>query len=242
MTEEEQVDVFAPQRSLVISAHPDDPEFGAGGIVARWCQSGTEVTYVIVTDGSKGSGDPEIEVESLVRRRQEEQLAAARVLGVGEVVFLEYPDGSIFDRPELRRALARQIRRHRPEVLVTHDPTARIIGDDWINHPDHLAVGESALSAAFPLARDPLNFPEHRKEGLEPHKVRHILLTPTDQPNLVVDVTATLDTKIAAIREHRSQIQHYEELETRMRDRARSLAEGTSFEFGEAFRYVRLRR
>jgi len=231
-----------PERALFIMAHPDDPEFGGGGTTAHWVRAGTQVTYVIVTDGSKGSGDADLTAEQLAHIRQAEQRAAARTLGVAQVLFLDYPDGQVYNTPDLRRDLVRQIRLHRPDVVVTHDPTARFFGDYWINHPDHRAVGDAALDAVFPLARDRLNFPEHTREGLDPHKVLDVLLTPTNEPNRWVDISETLDLKIAALWEHRSQIGDPQALAARIRERAREYAEGTALTYAERFRHIALRR
>jgi LmbE family N-acetylglucosaminyl deacetylase len=157
------------------------------------------------------------------------------------VVFLGYPDGEVYNTPDLRRDLVRQIRLHRPDLVVTHDPTARFIGHTWINHPDHRAVGDTALDAVFPLARDRLNFPEHEREGLAPHKVLNVFLTPTNEPNEWVDISATLDLKISALWEHRSQIGDPEALAARIRQRAQDYAEGTPFAYAERFRRINLR-
>lgn len=231
-----------PERVLVMVAHPDDPDFGAAGTVACWASQGAKVTYVIVTDGSKGSSEPGMTSQELVCLREEEQRAAAKILGVSEVLFLSYEDGRVANTTELRRDLVRQIRLHKPDVLITHDPTARILNNAWINHPDHRAVGDTALDAVFPLARDRLNFPEHEAEGLEPHKVLDVFLIFTDAANLTVDITATMDLKIAALKEHKSQIGDPDELEKRLRDRGSSSAAGTSFAYGEQFRRVILPR
>jgi LmbE family N-acetylglucosaminyl deacetylase len=235
-------DILHPDRVLFIVAHPDDPDFGAGGTTARWVRNGTKVVYVIVTDGSKGSNDPEISPERLQAIRQAEQRAAAQVLGVSEVVFLGYPDGEVYNTPQLRRDLVRQIRLFRPDVVVTHDPTTRFYETGWLNHPDHRAVGDTALDAVFPLARDRLNFPEHAREGLEPHRVLNILLQSTGQPNEWVDIEPTLDLKIAALREHRSQIQDPEDLAKRIREGAHERADGTPYTYAEHFRRITLRR
>ena len=230
----------SPSRVLVIVAHPDDPEFPAAGTLACWAKQGVNITYVIVTDGSKGSSEAGMTAEQLVQIRQSEQRAAAQALGNIEVVFLGYEDGRVVNSSELKRDLVRQIRLHRPDVLITHDPTARIINNARINHPDHREVGDAALDAVFPLARDRLNFPEHEAEGLEPHKVLDIFLTGTNEPNLTVDITSTIDLKIAALCEHRSQIGDQAELEKRMREFAARNAEGTSFQYAERFRRVQL--
>ncbi len=231
-----------PERVLFIMAHPDDPEFGGGGATARWTREGAHVSYVIVTDGGKGGGDSPLSPEELVQIRQVEQRAAARTLGVSQVVFLGYGDGEVYNTPQLRGDLVRQIRLHRPDLVVTHDPTTRFFGDDWINHPDHRAVGDAALDAVFPLARDRFNFPEHAREGLAPHRVLNILLTATNEPNEWIDVSETLDQKIAALWEHRSQIGDPDELAERIRQRAKEYAEGQPFAYAERFRRITLRR
>jgi LmbE family N-acetylglucosaminyl deacetylase len=231
-----------PQRVLVICAHPDDPEFGAAGTVACWTESGAEVIYVIVTDGSKGSSAPEMTREELIDIRAAEQRAAASILGVSEIIFLGYPDGQVYNTSELRGDIVRQIRLHKPDIVVTHDPTTRIINNAYLNHPDHRAVGDTVLDAIFPLARDRLNFPEHEEEGLTPHNVLDIFLIFTNEPNYWVDVSKTMDKMIAALQEHRSQVADPEELENRLRERARKRAEKVSFEYAEHFRRVTLPR
>jgi LmbE family N-acetylglucosaminyl deacetylase len=241
MSDNGKSNLFQVERVLFIVAHPDDPDFGAGGTTARWVRRGAQVTYVIVTDGAKGSQDPELVGARLSQIRQVEQRAAAQMLGVSQVVFLGYADGEVYNTPELRRDLVRQIRLHRPDLVVTHDPTARFIGHTWINHPDHRAVGDTALDAVFPLARDRLNFPEHEHEGLAPHKVLNVFLTPTNEPNEWVDISETLDLKIAALWEHHSQIGDPEALAARIRQRAHEYAEGTPFTYAERFRHIALR-
>jgi LmbE family N-acetylglucosaminyl deacetylase len=229
-----------PERVLVIAAHPDDPEFPAAGTLAAWTKAGADVRYVIVTDGSKGSSEPGMTSADLVAMRKEEQRSAADVLGVGEISFLGYEDGRVENNTALKRDLVREIRLHRPDVLITHDPTARIINNARLNHPDHRATGDAALDAVYPLARDRLNFPEHEAEGLEPYKVLDIFLTGSNDNNLTVDVTETIDLKLKALKEHKSQISDFEALETRMKEFAARNAEGTSFQFAEKFRRVRL--
>jgi LmbE family N-acetylglucosaminyl deacetylase len=231
-----------PERVLVISAHPDDPDFGSAGTVARWTGEGVKVTYVVVTDGSKGSHDSDIAVDALVKLRQAEQLAAAKILGVNQVVFLGYPDGQIFNTRELRGDIVRQIRMHKPDIIITHDPTTYIVNNAYINHPDHRAVGSTVLDAIFPLARDMRNYPEQGKEGLEAHIVRDIFLTYTSEPNLWVDITEKMDDKIAALRRHHSQISDFDALEKRLREVARDRAKDQHFEFAETFRRITMQR
>ncbi len=231
-----------PECVLFLVAHPDDPEFFAAGTVARWTSGGARVVYVIVTGGDKGSNDAAMTSEQLKLVRQAEQRAAAQSLGVAQVTFLDYLDGEVYNTPALRCDLVRQIRLHRPDLVVTHDPTARFIGQKRINHPDHIAVGNTALDAVFPLARDRFNFPEHQREGLAPHKVLNVLMMMTNQANEWVDIGATLDSKIAALQEHRSQVGDLATLAERTRQRARDWAEGTPYTYAERFRRVSLKR
>jgi LmbE family N-acetylglucosaminyl deacetylase len=231
-----------PERVLLICAHPDDPEFSAGGTIASWVQAGTLATYVIVTDGSKGSANPEMTGEKLVKLRQKEQRAAAKTIGVSEVVFLGYPDGETYNTPDLRRDITHQIRLHRPEIIITHDPTTRIGQNAYLNHPDHRAVGDTVLDAIYPLARDRLNYPEHEEQGLEPHKVLDVFLAGAEKPNMWVDISAMMDKKIAALKQHRSQFEDMEGLEKHVRESSRKRAQKVSFEYAESFRRVQLPR
>jgi LmbE family N-acetylglucosaminyl deacetylase len=229
-----------PERVLVIMAHPDDPEFGAGGTVARLAAQGARVTYVVVTDGSKGSEEDSFTHDLLTSTRQEEQRAAAALLGVSHVHFLGFPDGQIYNNEELREALVREIRRHRPDLLITHDPTTRFWMGSRINHPDHRAVGDCALDSVYPLARDRLNFLHHEEEGLRPHKVLDILLTGSNESNYVVDIADVLDLKIEAICAHRSQVRDPEGLSERMIARSRELGQAWGIPAAEEFRRVTL--
>jgi LmbE family N-acetylglucosaminyl deacetylase len=231
-----------PERVLVIVAHPDDPEFGAAGTCAVWAAQGVEVTYVIVTDGSKGSAEEDMTRAKLIEVREAEQRQAAEAVGVSNLVFLRQPDGEVSNTYELRELLVRQIRKFKPDVLVTHDPTARIVGGRYLNHRDHRVVGDTTLDAIFPLARDRLNFPEHEAEGLAPHKVLDVFLIFSDQPNYWVDITTSVEQKIKALQAHKSQVGDPQELAERIYERTRAAAEHVSFEYGEPFRRVQLRR
>ena len=160
-----------PARVLVVAAHPDDIEFGAAGTIARWVSEGAEIGYLIATRGDKGSDDPDADLSELVARREHEQRDAAAELGVASVDFLDEPDGLVQPTLALRERITRAIRRAQPEVVMSHDPTVLFVNNEWVNHPDHRAVGQVTVDAVFPTARDPLNFPEHRTAGLEPWKV-----------------------------------------------------------------------
>ncbi|MGQ9709060.1 MAG: PIG-L deacetylase family protein [Anaerolineae bacterium] len=230
----------ASQRVLVILAHPDDPEFFCGGTVARWVQEGREVIYVLATHGERGSDDPAMSPERLARIREQEQRAAARVLGVQEVVFLDYPDGSLLPTLELRRDLTRQIRRWKPHIVITCDPTVRY-RSGYLNHPDHRAIGDAALDAVYPDARNPLQFPELLAEGLEPHRVREAYIAGAADPDTEVDITDTLALKLEALRQHRSQIADPDGLEVRLREWHWKEEPDGTVRYVERFRQVVLR-
>lgn len=195
----------APSRAMTILAHPDDAEFGCGGTLATWARQGTEITMVIVTDGSKGNDDRSITPEQLVAMRKEEQDRAARILGVAHVVNLGYEDGVLQPTIGLRRDIARVIRRYKPDVIITGDPDNRFGGEFYINHPDHRAAAEAALYGIFPAAGNFNFYPELLAEGLEPHDVKEVWVEGWGDGTTFVDVTEAMETKIAALAEHKSQ-------------------------------------
>lgn len=224
-----------------IFAHPDDPEFFCGGTFARWAAEGKRVIFVLATSGDKGSQDLTLTSEQLAAIREEEECAAAARLGVEEVIFLRYPDGELQPTLDLRREITRLIRLKKPDAVVTNDPTARWYGTQYINHPDHRAIGDAALDAVFPAARDHLTFPElFHVEGLAPHKVMTVYLCGTHEPNVRIDVTAYLEAKIAALREHKSQIADMEEMERRQRANVDAEFVGDGPRYTEAFRVFTL--
>lgn len=229
-----------PQRVLVIAAHPDDIEFGAGGLIARWVGEGAAAAYLVVTRGDKGSDDPAADPDELGRRREAEQRAAAAELGVGSVDFLGLPDARVEPTIALREQITRAIREHRPQVVITHDPTVLFVNNEWVNHSDHRAVGQVVVDAVFPTARDPLNFPEHLRAGLEPWKVAELYLWSTNEANQVVDIGDTLDRKVAALRHHASQFRDFAETERWLRQRAEELGEQAGYPAAEGFRRVTL--
>jgi LmbE family N-acetylglucosaminyl deacetylase len=224
---------------MVITAHPDDAEFTVAGTVARWAREGKAVIYVICTDGSRGSNDPKVKPERMVAVRRAEQEAAARVLGVEEVVYLGYEDGTLEPSLALRRELTRVIRRYRPDIVVCPDPTFRY-SDGYLNHPDHRAAGDAALDAVFPSARTRYIFPELLDEGLEPHKVREVLIRGALSPNFWVDISDTIELKIAALKKHESQVRHIQDLEEWIRGRARQEAMGQDMTYAESFKRITL--
>lgn len=196
-----------PLRILGIFAHPDDAEFMCGGSAARWADEGAEITYCVITNGAAGSNDPKQDLAELVKIREAEQRAACDALGVQHLLFLGYADGTLQPTLELRRELTRIIRQLKPDRVVIGDPTAVLYGDEYINHPDHRAAAEAGLYAVFPSAVTRPIFPELLAEGYEPHQVKEVYITDSQQPNTYVDISATLERKIAALACHKSQLE-----------------------------------
>ena len=225
--------------ALVVAPHPDDAEYGVAGTVARWIQEGKRVVYVICTNGDKGTSDVDMKPEEIAEIRAKEQMAAAKILGVSEVIFLGLPDQGLEDTAEFRKLIVRQIRLHRPEVVVTADPYRRYL---W--HRDHRITGRVTLDAVFPYSRDHLSYPELLDEGLPPHKVKEILFWASEDVNYRSDITNTFDIKFTALRCHKSQVGHLNapEGEKRLRERYQSLAEGEDFDMAEAFHQVQILR
>ena len=220
-------------RVLVVAAHPDDPEFLAGGTVARLAKEGREITYVVVTNGNKGSSDRAVTSEQLAPIRAEEQRRAAQVLGVERVEFLGYEDGELEDTRELRRDITREIRRWRPDLIITLNPHRTYNNfPGW--HRDHRTAGRVVLDCVYPLARDRLSFPELLPEH-EPHTVREVYVVQWEQPGLVVDITETMELKLEAIRCHASQVGDFKAVEARMRSRAATLGKEKGYASAEGF-------
>jgi LmbE family N-acetylglucosaminyl deacetylase len=220
---------------MVVAAHPDDAEFGAAGSVARWTREGKQVVYVVCTSGEKGTSDRSLKMEQLSEIREREQMAAAKLLGVREVIFLRYPDQGLEDTPVFRKEIVRVLRTYRPEIVVTSDPYRRYL---W--HRDHRITGQVTLDAVFPYARDHLAYPDLLAEGLEPHKVEEIWFWASEEVNHRFDVTDTFDLKIAALRCHESQIKEYGEMQVQewLRQRCMEMAEGEDFLLAEGFHRV----
>lgn len=230
-------DWVPPQKILVVLAHPDDPEFFCGASIARWVNSGHRVVYFLLTCGDKGTKDRSIASKELCSIRQREQKAAAAILGVNDVKFLDYPDGSLIPNLELRKDITRVIRQVKPDILLTCDPTTYYFGDSYLNHPDHRAAGQATLDAVYPAARDHLTFLElWRDEMLEPHIVRELWICGTLEPNVTLDVTETWETKILALYEHKSQIGDPEKLAERMRNRRTESSTSDNPRYEEKFR------
>lgn len=198
---------MSTQRVLVIFAHPDDPEFMIGGTMAKWAREGAHIIYVVITDGSAGSNDPAMSKDVLVHMRQQEQRAACDTAGIKEILFLGYQDGTLQPTLELRRDLTRLIRRFKPTIVVCGDPTAWFYSGGYINHPDHRAAAAAAVEAVFPSAETRPIFRELLDEGLEPHKVHQLWISGAAQADTWVDISEDIETKIAALRHHKSQVE-----------------------------------
>jgi LmbE family N-acetylglucosaminyl deacetylase len=204
------------ERVLVMTAHPDDVDFGAAGTVSRWTEAGIEVVYCICTDGDAGGFDPAVDRADIPGIRRAEQRAAAKVVGVEDVRFLGYPDGRLVSSIELRRDLSRVIRQVRPQRALIQSPDrnwARV----GASHPDHLAAGEAAMAAIYPDARNPFAHVELlRDEGLEDWAIAETWVMAHPDNNHHVDITDVFDTKMAALRAHESQTAHLDDLHDRL--------------------------
>ena len=212
---------FPINRVLVVTAHPDDVDFGAAGTVANWTDAGVEVAYCIVTDGDAGGFDPSVPRGNIAGIRRAEQIAAAKELGVEEVRFLGYPDGRLEVSLDLRRDISREIRRWKPDVVLTQSPQ-RDFKSVYGSHPDHLAAGEAAICAVYPDARNPFVFTELIDEGFEPHAVRQVWVMSAQSPDHFVDTTQQFERKVAALLRHESQ--HADPVGMSERVRARNAA------------------
>jgi len=229
------IDNNVPHSAMVIVAHPDDAEFTMAGTVAAWTRRGCRVIYVLCTDGNAGSHEPGMTRERLAEIRRAEQRAACAILGVQEVIFLGYEDGLLEPSLELRRELVRLIRAYKPEVVLTTDPTRFFSGDSYINHPDHRAAGQAALDAVAPAAEMPLLWPEVGA----PHKVQRVYVYGNDEANVWVDVSTTIEHKIAALKQHASQMGDWDPTERVKAWNAEAGAE-KGLAYAEKFRVIHL--
>jgi LmbE family N-acetylglucosaminyl deacetylase len=231
-----------PTRVMSIHAHPDDQEFTVGGTLAKWAREGAEIVTVCLTHGDAGSNrftPPEMTRARLAQIRDREQRAACRVLGIKDVVFLDYEDGVLAPTIDMRRDLTRLIRRHQPDTVVCGDPTMRFYGNRYMNHPDHRVASDVALDAVFPSAETRFIFPELLAEGLAPHHVREVWLHGSAHSDTCVDIAATLPLKIQALREHRSQLGDWDP-SAMLKSWAREQGKRKRLRAAEAFRRMML--
>lgn len=230
---------YIPSSAMVIVAHPDDIEFSCAGTLARWARNGTRLCYVLCTSGEVGIAQAGMTKEKAASIREEEQREAARIVGAEEVVFLREPDGLLQPTLELRKKIVREIRRYKPEVVICGDPTIVWSGEDYINHPDHRAAATAALDAIFPAAGQPNLFQELEAEGLTAHKPRKVYVTGWSQTDLYVNISETIDIKVAALKAHRSQMGEWDP-EPRIKEWASDRARGKEMTYAEGFRVVTL--
>ena len=230
-----------PKNVLAVFAHPDDMDFSSSGTIAKWVKKGAQVTYLVCTDGSKGSDDPSMTTKKLSLLRKKEQLKAAEILGVKEVIFLKHKDGELIANIKLKEDISKVIRQKKPDLVLTLDPTFLYsIKRGFVNHSDHRAAGEAAIDAVFPLARDRLNFPHHEKQGLLSHKVKTLLLVAMEDATHFEDITGTLDIKFKALKAHASQVMPDSVFEKRVRERCKMIGKKVGFRYAEGFKRIEL--
>jgi len=224
-----------PKIVLGIAAHPDDLDVGAGGSLAHFASQGAAIHYFILTDGGKGSNNLSMTSAELTKIRRDEQQVALKIVGGKSISFLDYPDGELEVTMELKKQIVKEIRRTKPDVVITMDPTVVYsVQNGIINHPDHRAAGQATLDAVYPLARDRLTFPELLTEGYEPHKTTTVLLVNFDQGNYAVDIADTFETKLKAVKAHVSQFGNLDGT-TWLQDMARIQGRDTGHALAERF-------
>lgn len=227
-----------PARFMVIAGHPDDADFGPAGTAARWIDAGSDGWLVCCTSGDQGGEDPNADPMELAAVREAEQRAAAKVIGYAGVSFLHQPDGALANDLALREMLVREIRTFKPEAVLATDPETLFYRGGGVNHTDHRTAGLAAVDAVYPAARNPMAFPALARNGLAAHSVSRIYLFWSERPDAWVDVTATLDRKLAALAEHRSQIKDMDALSTRIREWAAEEGRAIGVDAAEALRLV----
>jgi LmbE family N-acetylglucosaminyl deacetylase len=229
---------WRPDRFMLIVAHPDDAEFGPAGTAARWIDAGSAGWLVCCTSGDQGGEDPDADPLALAALRETEQLGASEIIGYEGVTFLHQPDGALANDLALREQLVREIRTFRPDAVLATDPDTLFYKDGGINHTDHRAAGLAAVDAVYPAARNPMAFSSLARSGLAAHRVRRMYLFWSDRADTWVDIGATLDRKIDALRAHASQIHDPDGLAARIRSWAAEEGAGIGAPAAEALRLV----
>lgn len=230
---------YIPESAMAIVAHPDDIEFSCAGTIARWAKLGARICYILLTSGDVGIDEPGMTRERATEIREAEAREAAEIAGVHEILFMREPDGALVSTLDLRKRLVREIRRFRPEVIITGDPTVFFASDTYINHPDHRAAATAALEATFPAAGQPNLFQELEQEGLKAHKVRKVYITTWGDANLFVNISETIDLKVAALKAHKSQMGEWNP-EPSIKEWAFGRAKGKEMGYAESFRVITL--
>lgn len=230
---------YIPERAMFIYAHPDDIEFGVAGTAAKWIKGGSEVIYILLTDGNVGSHQDGISPDELAQVRRQEQIAAADVVGA-RCIFLGHDDGLLQPTLEIRKELVRLIRQYRPVAVVCGDPTLYFPSDDYINHPDHRAAAQLALDAVFPASEMAMLYPDLVDEGLSGHKVNYVYVNWGQDNNTYIDISDTIDLKIEALRQHKSQLGDWDP-DSRIREWNAAVGKRVGFDYAEAFRRITLK-
>jgi LmbE family N-acetylglucosaminyl deacetylase len=233
-------DEYIPHKVMSIHAHPDDQEFTVAGTLAKWSGAGCEVISVVITSGDAGSNDPlhdAVYKPVLARLREGEQNAANEILGIKQTIYMHYPDGELEPTLALRKELTKLIRTHKPDVVVTGDPQAVFYGNGYINHPDHRAAAQAATYAVFPSAGSRLLFAELLKEGFEPHNVKRLYLHGPEKPDTWVDISETIDAKLAALKKHASQLGDWDP-EKMIREWAAEEGKEKGMNYAEAYKVM----
>lgn len=231
---------YTPERAMFIYAHPDDIEFGVAGTAALWAKYGCEVTYVVITDGNVGSHEEDMTADRIAEIRRTEQRAAAEVAGAKNCLFLGYHDGLLQPTLELRKDLVRLIRQYKPNVVVCGDPTVYFPTNSRINHPDHRAAATAAIDAVFPASEMRLLYPDLIADGLMPHKVNYVYISNALEANYYVNTSETIDVKIEALRQHKSQLGDWDP-EKPIREWNSQTGNKVGFQFAEGFRRIVLK-
>lgn len=229
---------WRPARFMVIVAHPDDADFGPAATAARWISEGSKGWLVCCTSGDAGGEDPDLDPLELAATREREQQVAADIVGYEGISFLHQPDGALANDLALRELLVREIRTFRPDAVLCTDPEVLFYENDGVNHTDHRAAGFAAVDAVYPAARNPMAFPWLAREGLAKHDVRRLYLFWSTAPTARVDVTATLQTKIDALRAHASQIDDLDKVDGWVRESATERGKLIGVQYAEAFRVI----
>lgn len=227
------------KRVLVIVAHPDDADFICAGTAVQMARQGLEVTYMVLTNGDKGNHNPEITRNQLIAMRKIEQRKAAELCGVKEVLFMGEEDGFLQSTRAIRKRVTREIRRIRPELIISTNPDRYFVGDGYINHPDHRNAGLIAIEAIFPAADNPMFYPDMADEGYHPHKIKYLYVHGHEQPTLRVDITADIETKIEAILSHHSQFSDPEGAKKRWRETWGEEQEDGTVRYFESFKVMK---
>jgi LmbE family N-acetylglucosaminyl deacetylase len=236
MTENE----YLPKKVMSIHAHPDDQEFTVAGTLAKWSKTGCEVICVVITSGDAGSNDPLHDAAYkpvLAGLREGEQKAANDILGIKQTIYMHYPDGELEPTVALRKELTKLIRTHKPDVVVTGDPQAVFYGNGYINHPDHRAAAQASTYAVFPSAGSRLLFADLLKEGYEPHNVKRLYLHGPEKPDTWVDISETIDLKLAALKKHASQLGDWDP-EKMIREWAAEEGKEKGMSYAEAYKVM----